>query len=54
MNAVETKELEKQKRQEQRFVSKETQTAAKYLRRLEELPGAPDSITPFTDTLRRI
>ena len=44
----------KQKRQQQRFVNKETQTAAKYLRRLEELPGAPEAMGPFLDTLRRI
>ena len=54
MNALEQKELEKQQRQEQRFVNKETQTAAKYLRRLGELPVAPEGMTPFLDTLRRI
>ena len=54
MNALDTKALEKQQRQEQRFIGKETQTAAKYLRRLEELPGLPEGMKPFLDTLRRI
>lgn len=54
MNALETKALEKQKCQEQRFIGRETQTAAKYLRRLEEIPGMPESMKPFLDTMRRI
>ena len=54
MNALETKALEKQKRQEQRFIGRETQTAAKYLRRLEEIPSMPESMKPFLDTMRRI
>ena len=41
-------------RQDKRFITKETQTAAKYLRRLEELSGAPDGMNPFYDTLKRI
>lgn len=41
-------------RQDKRFINKETQTSAKYLRRLEELPGAPEGITPFYETLKRI
>ena len=49
-----TREQERRARQDQRFVSKETQTAAKYLRRMNELPGAPDSIQPFLNTLERI
>lgn len=44
----------KEQRQQRRFINKETQTAAKYLRRLEELPGAPEAMRPFLDTLRRI
>ena len=54
MNTMDAKALERQKRQEQRFISKETQTSAKYLRRLEELPGMPQSMEPFLQTLRRI
>ena len=54
MNALDTKALEKQQRQEQRFIGRETQTAAKYLRRLEEIPGMPESMKPFLDTMRRI
>ncbi len=41
-------------RQDKRFINKETQTAAKYLRRLEELSGAPDDIEPFYNALKRI
>ena len=41
-------------RQDKRFINKETQTAAKYLRRLKELSGAPDGIEPFYNTLKRI
>ena len=41
-------------RQDKRFVNKETQTSAKYLRRLEELTGAPQGIEVFYDTLKRI
>ena len=54
MNMISQNELEKRRRQEQRFIDKETQTAAKYLRRITELPGAPESITPFLSTLERI
>ena len=54
MNALDTKALEKQQRQEQRFIGRETQTAAKYLHRLEEIPGMPESMKPFLDTMRRI
>ena len=54
MIALETKALEKQKRQEQRFIGRETQTAVKYLHRLEEIPGMPESMKPFLDTMRRI
>lgn len=46
-----TREQERTARQAQRFVHKETQTAAKYLRRIIELPGAPDGIDPFLHTL---
>ena len=48
------RELERKARQDRRFISKETQTAAKYLRRIEELSGAPEGMEPFLDTLRRI
>ena len=41
-------------RQDKRFITKETQTAAKYLRRLQELSGAPDGMEPFYNTLKRI
>ncbi len=51
---TETKQAALKKRQDNRFINKETQTAAKYLRRLKELSGAPDGIEPFYDTLERI
>lgn len=41
-------------RQDKRFINKETQTSAKYLRRMKELSGAPDGMEPFYDTLERI
>ena len=41
-------------RQDKRFISKETQTSAKYLRRLQELSGAPEGMEPFYHTLKRI
>ena len=41
-------------RQDKRFINKETQTAAKYLRRLKELSGAPDGMEPFYRALERI
>ena len=41
-------------RQDRRFINKETQTAAKYLRRMKELPGAPEGMEPFYRTLERI
>ena len=44
---ITTREQEHKARQDKRFVSKETQTAAKYLRRIEELSGAPDGMEPF-------
>ena len=41
-------------RQDRRFINKETQTAAKYLRRLEELSNAPDGIEQFYQVLKNI
>ncbi|SDA19734.1 Benzoyl-CoA reductase/2-hydroxyglutaryl-CoA dehydratase subunit, BcrC/BadD/HgdB [Ruminococcus sp. YE71] len=48
------REQERKARQDRRFVSKETQTAAKYLRRIRELSGAPDGFDTFIDTLGRV
>lgn len=41
-------------RQDRRFIHKETQTAAKYLRRMKELSGEPEGMEPFYSTLERI
>ncbi|TYC88140.1 2-hydroxyacyl-CoA dehydratase [Acetobacterium wieringae] len=41
-------------RQRQRFVDKATKVSAKYLRRLAELPGAPDAMEPFFKVLQDI
>ena len=41
-------------RQRQRFVDKATKVSAKYLRRLEELPGAPVAMQPFFQVLSDI
>ncbi|SEL41195.1 Benzoyl-CoA reductase/2-hydroxyglutaryl-CoA dehydratase subunit, BcrC/BadD/HgdB [Ruminococcus albus] len=49
-----TREQERKARQDKRFINKQTQTAAKYLRRIDELSGAPDGMKPFLDTLNRI
>ena len=54
MNTMELHEQEKRKRQEERFCNKMTRTSARYLRRMEELKGAPDSLAPFLQTLRRV
>ena len=48
------KERERKARQDRRFINKQTQTSAKYLRRIEELKGAPNGMEVFTDTLTRI
>ena len=49
-----SRDRERKERQDKRFINKETQTSAKYLRRIEELSGAPSGMGPFFDTLRRI
>ena len=49
-----SKDQERKARQDKRFINKETQTSAKYLRRIEELSGAPEGMKPFLDTLERI
>ncbi|MBQ8333117.1 MAG: 2-hydroxyacyl-CoA dehydratase [Clostridia bacterium] len=40
-------------RRRERFRSKSAYIAAKYLRRMEELSGRPDALTPFTDVLKK-
>ena len=49
-----SRDRERKERQDKRFVNKETQTSAKYLRRIEELSGAPDGMEAFLNTLNRI
>jgi len=44
----------REQRQKDRFISKASQTAAKYLRRMEELSGAPEAMAPFFQVLRDI
>ena len=52
---VETQTISaRQQRQKDRFVSKASGTAAKYLRRMEELSGAPAAMAPFFHVLREI
>lgn len=41
-------------RRRERFQSKSAYIAAKYLRRIEELSGRPDALTPFTDVLKKV
>lgn len=51
---ISSRDRERKERQDKRFKNKQTQTSAKYLRRIEELSGAPSGMRPFLDTLRRI
>ncbi|MBQ9149095.1 MAG: 2-hydroxyacyl-CoA dehydratase, partial [Oscillospiraceae bacterium] len=41
------------KRRRERFQNKSAFIATKYLRRMEELSGRPDSLTPFMDVLKK-
>lgn len=50
----EKREEEKRIRQEARFRSRMTRTSARYLRRIEELPKAPDSLRPFLNILQTV
>lgn len=43
-----------EERRRKRFIEKSSYTAAKYLRRIEELSGLPESLAPFLEVLRRI
>lgn len=45
---------EQMKRRRERFQSKSAFIAAKYLRRMDELSGRPDSLSPFMDTLKKV
>lgn len=45
---------DQQIRQMERFGRKESNTSAKYIRRIKELPGAPETLAPFTDVLSRV
>ena len=49
-----SRDQERKARQDKRFINKETQTSAKYLRRIEELSGAPEGLKTFLDTLEHI
>ncbi|MBO7475291.1 MAG: 2-hydroxyacyl-CoA dehydratase [Ruminococcus sp.] len=49
-----SRDQERKARQDKRFINKETQTSAKYLRRIEELSGAPEGMDVFLDALERI
>ena len=44
----------KEARQRQRFINRAAQTANKYLRRMEALPGKAEAMQPFFDVLRDI
>lgn len=41
-------------RQSARFIKKSAQVSARYLRRIEELPGMPDELRPFLEIVRRV
>ena len=51
---IDNKEQAIKARQDKRFINKQSQTAAKYLRRLEELSGAPEGMNAFYEALNRI
>lgn len=44
---------EQAKRRRERFQNKSAFIAAKYLRRMDDLSGRPDSLTPFMDVLKK-
>ena len=46
--------MTKEERQRRRFVNKSSRTGSKYLRRMEELGGMPESLKPFLDVLRTV
>jgi len=54
IKAESARDLQRRMRQEQRFNSKMTKMSAKYLRRVEELSGAPKALEPFLETLRQV
>lgn len=54
MDTEQTREQQRILRQQTRFCNKASQTAAKYLRRMEELQGTPDAMKPFFELLNRI
>lgn len=43
-----------EERQRARFKKKQTAVSAKYLRRLEELPGMPEQLRPFLEVVRNV
>ena len=45
---------EREARMKERFQRKSSHTSARYLRRMKELGGAPEELTPFMETLDRI
>ncbi len=54
IDEIRNREAERQKRQRARFISKASATSAKYMRRMEDLSGAPDSMKPFFDVLHKV
>ena len=45
---------EQMKRRRERFQNKSAFVATKYLRRMDDLSGRPESLTPFTEVLKKI
>lgn len=43
-----------EERRRQRFISKSSATAMKYLRKIDELPHKPEALTPFLDILKQV
>ena len=51
---MDKKSMEREARMKQRFEAKSSHTSVRYLRKMRELSGAPEEMTPFFDTLDRI
>ena len=50
----EQREAQKEQRQRERFASRQSKTVHRILRRLSELPGAPEALEPFTSLMEDI
>ena len=54
MTEADQRSREREARMKERFRRKSSHTSARYLRRMKELGGAPEELTPFLETLDQI